>query len=117
MYKIENNLSPSIMSTVFPRCLIPYNLRSVHKFETSNVRTVHFGTETISSRGPKIWQMLPDQIKGAKGLTEFKNKIKRWEPFECDCRLCKTCIANLGSSSPCLKWVYLKRPMTPNDPQ
>ena len=48
MYKIENNLSPSIMSTVFPRCLIPYNLRSANNFETSNVRTVHFGTETIS---------------------------------------------------------------------
>ena len=84
------------MSTVFPRRLIPYNLRSANNFETSNVRTVHFGTETISFRGPKIWQMLPDQLKGAKSLTEFKNKIKRWEPIECDCRLCKTYIANLG---------------------
>ena len=27
MYKIEKNLSPSIMSTVFPRHLIPYNLK------------------------------------------------------------------------------------------
>ena len=96
MYKIENNLSPSIMSTVFPRRLIPYNLRNAHTFDTSNVRTVHFGTETTSFRGPKIWQILPDQIKGAKSLTEFKNKIERWEPIEYDGRLCKTYIANLG---------------------
>ena len=84
------------MSTVFPIRLIPYNLRSANNFETSNVRNVHFGTETISFRGPKIWQMLPDQIKGAKSLTEFKNKIKWWEPIGCDCRLFKTYIANLG---------------------
>ena len=84
------------MSTIFPKRKIPYNLRNENNFESSNVSTVLYGTETISFRGPKTWLIVPDKIKYSKTLTEFKKQIKDWLPINCDCRLCKTYVCNLG---------------------
>ena len=96
MFKIKNNLSPIFMNNVFPVSTNPYNLRNAPEFDTSNVHTVHNGTETISFRGPKTWSLVPQEIKNSKSIIEFKNKIRYWKPVGCMCRLCKTFIYNLG---------------------
>ena len=96
MFKIKNKLSPTFMNKVFSDSTNPYNLRNAPDFGTSNVHTVYNGTETISFRGPKTWSLVPEQIKNATSLLEFKTKIKYWKPVGCTCRLCKTYIQNLG---------------------
>ena len=96
MYKIKNDRSPTFMKFIFPNRKISYNLRNINPFQSTNVRTVYYGTETISFRGPKIWALVPDEIKNSTSLTLFKRKIKNWEPRECTCRLCKPFISNLA---------------------
>ena len=96
MFKIKNNLSPSFMNNIFADSTNPYNLRNAQEFGTTNVHTVHNGTETISFRGPKTWSLVPQEIKHSKSINEFKNKIKYWKPVGCTCRLCKIYIPNLG---------------------
>ena len=96
MYKVKNNLSPKIVSNIFSRFLAPYVFRNEKVWETGNVRTTIYGTETISYRGPQIWKYVPNDIKNSKTLTEFKNKIKIWKPADCTCRLCKKFIPSLG---------------------
>ena len=96
MYKAKNNLSPIIVQDLFPRQNDVYDLRYKRTFETSKVRTVHFGTETVRYRGPKIWELVPNDIKEATTLSGFKNKIKMWKPQGCTCRLCRTYVHNLG---------------------
>ena len=90
MYKIHNNLSPSIMRSVFPERSMPYNLRNKIPFQSTNVRTATYGTETLSFRGPKTWAFVPEGIKLSNTLAELKAKIKTWEPIGCACRLCNT---------------------------
>ena len=68
MYRAYNDLSPTRE--------IPNNLRNCNPFKFTNVHTVFKGTETISFRGHKIWSLIPDNIKHAKSLTEFKTKIR-----------------------------------------
>ena len=96
MYKTKNNLSPTQMKHVFPDRAIPYNLRNVNPFQAKNVSTVYYGTNTIAFQGPKIWAMVPEDIKLSDTLAQFKAKIKKWEPKGCTCRLCKLYIQNLG---------------------
>ena len=96
IYKVTNNLSPPIMKNIFPAREICYDLRKLNPFKSRNVNTVYNGTETISFRGPKTWALVPEEIKKAKSLTEFKTKIKKWEPIGCTCRLCKVFIKDLG---------------------
>ena len=96
MYKAYNDLSPTLVKSIFPLREMPYNLRNSNPFRPTKVNSVFNGTETISFRGPKIWSLVPENIKAAKSLTEFKTKISAWVPIGCTCRLCKTFISNLG---------------------
>ena len=96
MYKIKNSLSPGFMNSIFPQSKNPYMLRNESLFQTNNVRTVHYGTETLTFRGPKTWALIPQDIRNATNLDEFKAKIKHWRPKGCTCRICKIFIADLG---------------------
>ena len=57
MYKINNHLSPSPMQDLFTEKDNTYNLRNKRCWESYNVRTVRYGTETIRHRGPKTWEL------------------------------------------------------------
>ena len=66
------------------------------ELKTSNVGHVYHGSETISYRGPLTWEIVPENIKSAKTLEEFKRGIKKWKPEGCACRLCKVYISRFG---------------------
>ena len=57
---------------------------------------MYFGTESMSSLAPKIWELIPSEIRSANLLGIFKEKIKFWTTDECPCRLRKTYIGNVG---------------------
>ena len=66
MLIVKNDLSPIIMNDVFFfQENESYNLRSSIHLASKNMHTVHFGTDTISSLGPKLWKLIPDKIKHA----------------------------------------------------
>ena len=71
-----------------------YNAREI--FVTHNVRTELYGKATLSYLGPKIWNIIPNEIKSAATLIVFKQKIGRWIPDKCPCNLCETYIAGVG---------------------
>ena len=96
MYKNYHNLSPLIMSDIFPRRTIQYNLRGNKDFSSRNMHSVRYGTDSLSHLGPKIWELIPTDIKESKTLNAFKSRIKLWVPENCPCRLCKVYIADVG---------------------
>ena len=66
------------------------------EFTVPNVKSVFHGTESVSYIGPKIWDMVPSNIKDLNNLSAFKQAIKKWKPEKCPCRWGKTYIPNLG---------------------
>ena len=96
IYKVKNNLSPTLMKDIFPERDNPYNLRNLNPFQSTNVKSVFNGQETISFRGPRPWTLVPNDIKDAASVFEFKTQITMWEPKGCTCRLCKDYIQNIG---------------------
>ena len=95
MFKVRNGLAPEITNSVFQINPSVYNLRN-SEFKTENVKTVHYGTESLSFLGPRIWKLVPLEIKKSTSLQIFKNKIKTWAPENCPCRLCKTYVQGVG---------------------
>ena len=96
IFKTKNGYNPPLMNEIF-RFLEPsYNLRNSNSLQRTNVKTVKYGTETLSWLGPKIWQLLPTDYKNCESLQMFKTKIKNWKTTECPCRLCKTYIHRIG---------------------
>ena len=82
-------ISPPFLNEVFVPRQCNYELRGNNFLERRRVKSVRYGTESISSLAPKIWEILPNEIKDSDILQIFKAKIKEWVPVECPCRLCK----------------------------
>ena len=92
MFKIHRDLSPDILREIFVPKISLYNLRRNNTFERPQVHSVYHGTELLSFLGPKIWDLVPLELKQLESLEVFKLKIKKWILFECPCRLCRTYI-------------------------
>ena len=73
----------------------PYNLRNDPELQKRRNRTVYFGTESISSLAPNIWELIPSDIRSANSLRIFKEKIKFWTTDKCPFRFCKTYSGNV----------------------
>ena len=97
IFKVKNNLSPEIMKQVFDFQEPYYNLRSeTSQFRRENIKTTHYGIQSVKFLGPKIWAMVPQNIKNCKFLQEFKKLIKVWKPEAYPCRMRKKYVANIG---------------------
>ena len=48
-----------------------------------------YGTDTLRSLGPKIWNSLPNNIRSSNNLYSFKELIKAWSGPQCKCNKCK----------------------------
>ena len=55
--------------------LSSYNTRCDNIVHTRAVKSVYNGTETVSFRAQKTWDMVPDDIKNVTSLNELKTKI------------------------------------------
>ena len=96
IYKVIQGISPPLLNEVFVPRQCNYDLRGNNFLERSRVKSVRHGTESISSLAPKIWEILPNEIKDFDTLQIFKAKIKKWVPVKCPCRLCKVYLPQVG---------------------
>ena len=67
-------------------------LENFQALESSRKRTVKFKTETISYRGPQIWNLIPEILRTLATLSKFEKTNKKWKCDACLCRMCKTYI-------------------------
>ena len=73
-----------------------YALRKKTEFNRNSVKTVYNGTETLTFLRPRIWEIVPDYIEESSSFHEFKLNIKLWNPENCQCRLCKRSLPQVG---------------------
>ena len=52
------------------------------------INTSRFGTQSLRSLGPKIWNNLPSNIKSETSFLKFKKYIKTWLGPKCRCKVC-----------------------------
>ena len=96
MFKTHRGLSPEIRRETFVPKTSLYNLRRNNTFETHEVLSVYHRTEWLSFLGPKIWDLVPVELKQSDTFYSFKLKIRNWVLFEYPCRICKTYIQQVG---------------------
>ena len=81
LFKVFNGICPDIMKDVFPLSTSSiYDIRSRCIFTTRSVKTVYYGTEHLSCLAPKVWELIPNNIKSLENLPKFKKAIKNWKP-------------------------------------
>ena len=57
-----------------------FSLRNQQTFTTRPIHTVHYESNSLSYLGPKIWEMIPSDVKNLRTVKDFKFFIKRWLP-------------------------------------
>ena len=60
VYKFLNDLSPPIMNGAFMIRNNIYNLRNFQYLYSKKRRSVKYGIETVTYRGPQIWNLVPE---------------------------------------------------------
>ena len=84
------------MTEIFESKEPHYNLRSeASHFKRENVKSTHCGIQSMRHLEPKIWNIVPQNIRKSSSLNEFKSLIKFWKPDTCPYRLCKNYIAQV----------------------
>ena len=113
MYKISHGISPRFMQDLVEEFDTKYHTRSrydVELDEDGNVKSLNkrlnyrpqkpntssFGLESFRWLGPKIWELIPDNVKHAKSLSAFKNALKKLNIDKCPCKLCRDYIQGVG---------------------
>ena len=96
IYKVLHGFSPPILNDIFVPVSRPYNFRRNDTLQRRRVNSVRHGTESVSFLGPKIWDLVPSDIKLSQSLSIFKRKIKKWVPLQCPCQLCKISLQRVG---------------------
>ena len=94
LYKVSYGLSPKILNLIL-HLNSDSNYPGENTFKTFNVKTVSWGSETLAHLGPKIWSIIPNDMKKFS-LSKFTKKIRKWKPIKCPCRICKTYVHALG---------------------
>ena len=86
IFKTLNKISPPYMKNIFtPK----ENSKARHNdiiFKCIN--TSRFGTQSLRTLGPKIWNNLPSNIKSEISFPKFKEYIKTWFGPKCRCKVC-----------------------------
>ena len=89
-YKYINDINPNILLNVFNLRNHPYNTRGLQMLQLPQASTEKHGINSFKYLAPKLWNSLPDVIKSASDVNDFKYKIKNWIP-QCSCGSCILC--------------------------
>ena len=90
MFTLYPGSATDILNEVFP--LKPpwkYNWRNQPEFTVRLIKTAHYGLSSLSYLGPRIWELLPNNLKRLESVEAFKYKIKGRIPELCPWRICK----------------------------
>ena len=96
VFKTKFHLNPSFMKDFFRKRNMSYNLRHGNDALLPKVQTTSSGIETIAYLGGRLWQLLSKEIKQSSSLSIFRKRIKCWKGGECNCRLCRRYIPQVG---------------------
>ena len=97
LFKIKNGHSNDIMTQLIcKRNSVDYIRRSQTDFLLPQVKSVNYGLKPLRYFGPKIWNILPNDIKNSRTLREFSKEVKSWIPRNCPCRICENYIYLVG---------------------
>ena len=93
-YKYVNDINPNILEHVFKLRNHTHDTRGVQMLQLPQVNTITHGINSFRYQGPKLWNLLPDEIKLSENEAKFKFNIKDWKPT-CHCGSCIICRLHL----------------------
>ena len=96
IFEVKIGMLPAIVTEIFKFCdNATHNLRRDQILEQRHNRTNNFGLESILTLEAKTWALAHGNLRQSSSHNSFKQGIKKWNPSNCPCRLCKTGIQDV----------------------
>ena len=76
LFKVKNNIAPEITKELFALKMSFYDLRKNNSFKRRRLNSVWHGTELESYVGPKVWDLVPNEIKESELSMVSNSKSK-----------------------------------------
>ena len=96
MYKVKNNICPKYIADLFRRSDTKYALRN-KEFVIPRFNTATYGKHSIRYTGPRLWNIVPKNIRELPTLSSFKINIRKidlntllTDNYCTNCILCST---------------------------
>ena len=86
IFKTVNNLNPYYMKEIFSKTTNLTHRPLDINFNQNN--TTKYGSNSLRSLGPHIWNSLPSKIKVETVYKKFKNYMNDWFGLKCKCNMC-----------------------------
>ena len=84
MFKLKIGMAPELIKElILPSRQHRFELQNHPDFAVPILKSVHKGLKSLHYLGPKIWVLLPLEIKETETLLQFKAKIKKWNLQNC----------------------------------
>ena len=97
MFKLKRDMAPEhIKGLILPNRQHRCESRNNSDFAVPIMESVHKRLKSYSYLGPKIWELLPLEMKETETFLQFKAKIKKWNPQKCPDCLPKIYLQNVG---------------------
>ena len=95
LFKVKRQICPEVMAEIFISNNASRRSSRV-EFKGKYINSIQYGVKSLTHLAPKIWAIIPSDIKEEDTLQMFKRKIRGWRPKKCPCRLCETYVVNVG---------------------
>ena len=69
------------------------SMRNPYDLQHYKPNQVTFGSNSLKSLGPKVWNTLSDEIKSAETPQAFRKIMKQLDGIQCKCYACKYSIS------------------------
>ena len=92
LYKVASGLAPEMMWRILPlkqTMRYPQNI-----FEIRNIHSTKYGIESLAHFGPRLWDIVPQELKEVPSIDLFKKRIRLW--ILDNCKLCKEYVKGAG---------------------
>ena len=89
VYKSVHKLNPPYVQDIYKRKTTNHHLRGHETLHIPRVNCTTYGLHTSAYLGAKLWNCLPQTIKGAVTLSTFKTLVQSWYRETCKCAYCR----------------------------
>ena len=90
VYKILHDLLPPLKSDIFKCKSLTYDMRSSSILKQPSYKSITYGFKSLHYQGPMLWNKLPNDLKCAQNIYDFKRLLQNWN-YNCICGTCFIC--------------------------
>ena len=88
VFKIVNDMSPEYIKDLITIQNSSYNFRRENQASIPQVKSTKYGLRSFRYETARIWNCLPNDLRKAESVPQFRRLLHAWDGIICKCPSC-----------------------------